>query len=168
MEGHILPVRIKTYVSGTFILPIVELLSVTHIRHTHNTFFRRERNTCRICWSTTVAQGDFELSTGNTEMGGDAVGTGKFEAGCCNYGSKNTMMTGYDCAKIPQPSKATDSAALNAVVNGFCGGELATAGAAVETTVCCKQAFFFLSYFISHFETTLCFQPNKFHFIFDF
>ena len=48
-------------------------------------------------------------------------------------------MTGYDCAKIPSPSKATDSAELTAVVNGFCGGDLGTAGTAVEATVCCKH-----------------------------
>ena len=48
-------------------------------------------------------------------------------------------MTGYDCAKIPSPSKATDSAELTAVVNGFCGGDLGTASTAVEATVCCKH-----------------------------
>ena len=40
-------------------------------------------------------------------------------------------MTGYDCAKIPSPSKAADSAELVNVVNGFCGGDLGTAGTAV-------------------------------------
>ena len=48
-------------------------------------------------------------------------------------------MTGYDCAKIPSPSKAADSAELVNVVNGFCGGDLGTAGTAVEATVCCEH-----------------------------
>ena len=64
-------------------------------------------------------------------------------------------MTGYDCAKIPSPSKAADSAELVNVVNGFCGGDLGTAGTAVEATVCCEHICFLI-----------CLDPTSFYFHF--
>ena len=138
MRVLILPTKIKTFVSGnSFSMNNSFQITCILVIFTDS---RRERNNCRICWSTTIAQGDFELSGATTEMGGDAVGTAQFGFGCCTYKSGFTGMTGYDCAKIPGASKATDSAELVNVVKGFCGGELGTAAAAtmVEATVCCK------------------------------
>eukprot|EP00093_Oithona_nana_P004330 04330.XXX_134142_132652_1 [CDS] Oithona nana genome sequencing. len=118
-----------------------------------NICVRRERNTCRICWSTVDAQGDFELSTITTEDAASIAGTAKHEFGCCNYGTNFAQMTGYDCAKIPSPSKATDSAELTAVVNGFCGGDLGTAGTAVEATVCSKAIPFHVRFLSDLYES---------------
>ena len=67
-----------------------------------------------------------------------ATGTGKFEFGCCNYGTAFAQTaTGYDCAKIPIPTKKTDSASLPNHAYGFCGGEFGTAGSIAAATVCC-------------------------------
>ena len=102
-----------------------------------NICVRRERNTCRICWSATaaIANGDFELTTGNT----GAAGTAKSEKGCCNYGSENAnTATGYDCVKIPAPSKAGGTTLTVKGHNGFCGGQLGTAGNAIAASICCK------------------------------
>ena len=128
MRVLILPTKIKTFVSGKSLAMnnSFQMFCILIIFAA----LRRERNNCRICWSTTIAQGDFELSGATTEMGGDAVGTAQFGFGCCTYKSGFTGMTGYDCAKIPGASKATDSAELVNVVKGFCGGELGTAAAA--------------------------------------
>ena len=99
-----------------------------------NICVRRERNTCRICWATT-AEGDFELTTAMT----GAAGTGKFEFGCCNYGTMfSKTATGYDCAKIPIPTKEADSATLKNHAYGFCGGEFGTDGTIAAGSVCCK------------------------------
>ena len=98
-----------------------------------NICVRRERNTCQICWATT-AEGDFETSSGMT----GATGLALAKAHCCSYGTAfSKTATGYDCAKIPAPSKAAGTS-FPAGAYGFCGGELGTAGAIVAATVCCK------------------------------
>ena len=68
-----------------------------------------------------------------------AAGTGKFEFGCCNYGTMfSKTATGYDCAKIPIPTKEADSATLKNHAYGFCGGEFGTDGTIAAGSVCCK------------------------------
>ena len=99
-----------------------------------NICVRRERNTCQICWATT-AEGDFEVSGGLT---GNA-GTAKFEQGCCSFGEDGMLTaTGWDCVKIPTPTKATGATLGIKGAYGFCGGELGTAGTIVAATICCK------------------------------
>ena len=59
---------------------------------------------------------------------------------CCSYGSAfDKGATAFDCAKIPGPLKAADSATLIKGVYGFCGGELGSIdNGVIGQTVCCK------------------------------
>ena len=68
-----------------------------------------------------------------------ATGKAFLKPFCCSYGSKFTKTaTGFDCAKIPSPSK-TNGDSLAGGANGFCGGELGNTDDSIDTkTVCCK------------------------------
>ena len=69
-----------------------------------NICVRRERGTCQICWAK-IANGDFEVSAGITDAA--AGGMVKIGSGCCSY-KNDGMLTGsgWDCVKIPVPTKA--------------------------------------------------------------
>ncbi len=120
-----------------------------------NICVRRERSICQICWTPT-ADGDFELTGGNTGAAGKSpsyietkikldvciiiTGAVFIKRFCCSYGTDFAQgATGYDCLKLPGASKATDGASLNAAAYGICGGEFGSidAGTAAQT-VCCK------------------------------
>lgn len=98
---------------------------------------RRERNMCRICYSTEGLM-DFDL-TGSTAQ---SVMVGKSNK-CCGYGTAGASKS-YDCVIIPEASKVTAPSTL-LTGNAFCGGGtmggLATVTAAVPSTVCSKQIY---------------------------
>ena len=58
---------------------------------------------------------------------------------CCDYGTKGTKTSGYDCLMIPGASKATGGAAPATQCGG--GGGLVTATGTTLKTVCCKFIF---------------------------
>ena len=101
-----------------------------------NICVRRERDFCRICY-TTVMNGDFELSTTRVI----AAGTVKFTSKCCGYGTKLTdTAVGYDCAMIPSAMAIGGKLLKSGAAYGFCGGELGSiAGSINAATVCCKH-----------------------------
>merc|ERR1711976_50925 len=110
-----------------------------------NICVRRERGTCRICWSTT-AEGDFELTTGMV----GSTGTAKLPSkGCCGYGTDcaNTA-TGFDCAIIPSPSN-TKGTELATAFEGICGGELSTEDASADAKTVCSMSVPFNIRFLS-------------------
>jgi len=105
---------------------------------------RRERNTCRVCYSASpTADDDFRLS------GMDANNEANAMAKCGHYGADG-METNYDHVIIPQPSKEADSALLG--YSGFCGGNLGTDGAANDATICSKKEPFQIRFVTDGFE----------------
>ena len=113
-----------------------------------NICVRRERNICQICWSTTVATGDFQTSTG-------AVSKVMIAQGCCSYKTAFDLTNvGYDCAKIPQAFK--DKAAETDVMAayGFCGGQLGDENdVATRATVCSRSVPFHIRFLSDLYET---------------
>ena len=125
-----------------------------------NICIRRERGTCQICWATT-AEGDFEVSTAMT----GAAGTIKVASGCCGYKNDGMLTSGWDCVKIPTPSKAPGTTLGVVGAYGFCGGELGTiAGSIAAATVCSKSVPFNIRFLSDLFETIteMAKTPNGF------
>ena len=95
---------------------------------------RRERNMCRICYSTEGLT-DFQLT--GTSMVGIKLGTSHE---CCGFGIMGTGSS-FDCVIIPEASKMTASSNL-IPGNHFCGatvsGGLATTTIPQAATVCSK------------------------------
>ena len=106
-------------------------------------FYSRERNMCRICYSTEGLM-DFDL-TGSIAQ---SIMVGKSNK-CCGHGPAG-VSSHYDCVIIPEASKMTAPSTL-ITGNHFCGGGdmggLATATGVVPKTVCSK--FLRLEY-VSH------------------
>ena len=59
---------------------------------------------------------------------------------CCGYKpAGDGIANGFDCVMIPGATKNADKVDLTmGAAYGFCGGQLATAGAIVAATVCSK------------------------------
>ena len=104
----------------------------------HLQYSRRERGTCRICWSAANAI-DVMLS------GNAAIASGQVGTSCCGYNTNGQGTGGYDCVVIPSATKTATTQV--AVVGGsaFCGrsqGLVTSAGArTTPRTVCCKKDF---------------------------
>ena len=104
-----------------------------------NICIRRERNICRLCWTTQAAI-DFALSGATSIASGFNLATA-----CCGYGPAGSKTTGFDCVQIPGAQKMTGSTALAGGIS-FCGRSqglvsVTTGGAIVPATICSEYSY---------------------------
>ena len=115
-----------------------------------NICVRRERNKCRICW-TTADKLDFQVS-GMSGLGDSAKGA-NLGAVCCGYGTDGMATTGYDCLIIPGAEKDSNG---EVKADQFCGRSQGlvthTSSGMPAVTVCSSRQPFMISFISDQWE----------------
>jgi len=114
--------------------------------------FRREKNMCKICYTSTGADFSLSLADGTSAV----VGVMGHNGLVCGYGTDGQGAMGYDHIIIPQPSGTDGTPGPG--TSKFCGSTLALAAAADMTTgkdpatVCSKSIPFNVRFLSDNFE----------------
>lgn len=106
---------------------------------------RREKNICRVCFST-AADLDFALS------GMIAKGLIGAASDCCGYGVDGVATTGFDCVVIPGAHKKTDGLVVGSQICGADKGLNTAAAGMTSASVCTKQLPFMIELRTDSFE----------------